>query len=300
MQNARSAMSELNLKASVIEEQLGATEIRVAAQRQSGAITEIEAMAKLSVVRTNAAGQLTEIADQMMAVAQASGDPRMVVNVEAFRAKIEQLAASADVVGSKFRLIFEDNLTNFFTDLVSGAKSFKDAFKDMVLSFVQGLARMAAEALAQQAIQSIGGEPVGPFGNGGAFGASGRMFAKGAAFALPGIMAFANGGAFTNSIVDSPTLFAFGQGGQFGVMGEAGPEAIMPLTRGPGGRLGVEARGGGALSVAIGFDASVGGLTAMVRDEAGRVVAKAAPGIVGKSVQAVRKGNAASKTYLGT
>src|SRR5574343_1138585 len=113
MQNARAAMSELNLKSSAIEEQLGATETRVAAQRQSGAITELESMAKLSVARTNAASQLAEIADQMTAVAQASGDPRMVVNVEAFRAKIEQLAASAAVVGTKFRLLFEDNLPNF-------------------------------------------------------------------------------------------------------------------------------------------------------------------------------------------
>lgn len=74
-----------------------------------------------------------------------------------------------------------------------------------------------------------------------------RAFAKGGVFAatLAGISAFAAGGAFTNQIVSDPTLFAFGAGGQFGVMGEAGPEAIMPLERGPDGRLGVTANGGG-------------------------------------------------------
>jgi len=50
--------------------------------------------------------------------------------------------------------------------------------------------------------------------------------------------AYAAGGAFTNQIVSTPTFFA--HGGGFGVMGEAGPEAIMPLTRMPNGNLGVQ------------------------------------------------------------
>jgi len=56
--------------------------------------------------------------------------------------------------------------------------------------------------------------------------------------------AFATGGAFTNQIVSSPTYFA--HGGGFGLMGEAGPEAIMPLTRMPNGNLGVQTANGGA------------------------------------------------------
>lgn len=54
---------------------------------------------------------------------------------------------------------------------------------------------------------------------------------------------FAKGGAFTNGVYNSPTLFKFANGGQFGVMGEAGPEAVMPLRRGPDGSLGVDADG---------------------------------------------------------
>jgi tape measure domain-containing protein len=55
---------------------------------------------------------------------------------------------------------------------------------------------------------------------------------------------FAAGGAFTNQVVTTPTYFA--HGGGLGVMGEAGPEAIMPLTRMPNGNLGVQTAGGGA------------------------------------------------------
>ncbi|SIS68609.1 phage tail tape measure protein, lambda family [Roseivivax lentus] len=63
-------------------------------------------------------------------------------------------------------------------------------------------------------------------------------FAKGASFAQGRVMPFANGG-----VVSGPTTFPM-RGGT-GLMGEAGPEAIMPLARGPDGKLGVRAGGGG-------------------------------------------------------
>ena len=66
--------------------------------------------------------------------------------------------------------------------------------------------------------------------------------------------AFAKGGAFTNSIVTEPTHFRFAKGGGFGLglMGEAGPEAIMPLKRAADGSLGVSAEGfGGGGDVAM-------------------------------------------------
>ena len=69
-------------------------------------------------------------------------------------------------------------------------------------------------------------------------------FAKGAAFSSGRVAAFARGG-----VVDGPTHFPM-RGG-VGLMGEAGPEAIMPLARGSDGRLGVRGGGGGAVSVTM-------------------------------------------------
>jgi len=63
-------------------------------------------------------------------------------------------------------------------------------------------------------------------------------FADGGSFAQGRVMPFANGG-----VVSSPTTFPM-RGGT-GLMGEAGPEAIMPLQRTADGRLGVQAMGGG-------------------------------------------------------
>lgn len=61
----------------------------------------------------------------------------------------------------------------------------------------------------------------------------------------------AKGGVYSNGVYSSPTLFAFAKGGKFGVMGEAGPEAVMPLTRGPDGSLGVRADGGSTAPVIV-------------------------------------------------
>ncbi|SFE32722.1 phage tail tape measure protein, lambda family [Sulfitobacter brevis] len=69
-------------------------------------------------------------------------------------------------------------------------------------------------------------------------------FANGAAFSQGRVMPFANGG-----VVSGATPFPM-RGG-IGVMGEAGPEAIMPLARGSDGKLGVRGAGGGGTTVVM-------------------------------------------------
>ena len=78
--------------------------------------------------------------------------------------------------------------------------------------------------------------------------------AKGGVYGSLEYSKFAKGGAFTNSIIDSPTFFKFAKGDGFGtgLMGEAGPEAIMPLKRTSDGSLGVDATGvGGTTNVVV-------------------------------------------------
>jgi len=84
---------------------------------------------------------------------------------------------------------------------------------------------------------------------------SAKANALGGVYGDEAYTAFAKGGTFTNQIVAKPTYFRFAKGSGFGtgLMGEAGPEAIMPLTRGADGSLGVSASGigGGDIQVNI-------------------------------------------------
>jgi hypothetical protein len=86
----------------------------------------------------------------------------------------------------------------------------------------------------------------------------GGMLAGGLNALVSSVMPYAQGGAFTQGrvmpfakggVVTSPTTFPMR--GATGLMGEAGPEAIMPLTRSADGRLGVQAQGGGTVNVTM-------------------------------------------------
>ena len=158
----------------------------------------------------------------------------------------------ADAFGRAF-----DGMTDA---IVNFAKTGKLSFSDMISSFIEDLIRLEIKQMQMQFIQGSGG-PIGlatrVFGSllGGGMSSIdnsistlissgiGLESAKGTAWDS-GVQAFAKGGAFTNSVVSSPTLFKFAKG--TGLMGEAGPEAIMPLKRDSSGNLGVRAQGSGA------------------------------------------------------
>lgn len=153
----------------------------------------------------------------------------------------------------------EDSLVNF---VVTGKASFADFTKSILADMARIATRQASSALLGSLVGAaasyFGGSAAG--GNGLAAGSagaassnlgssaggySGSYFpqAMGGAWS-GGVQMFADGGAFTNSIVSKPTSFGMANG-NMGIAGEAGPEAIMPLTRTSSGKLGVMAMGGG-------------------------------------------------------
>lgn len=130
-----------------------------------------------------------------------------------------------------------------FVNAVQNAESFEDALKKIGLQLLE---LAANAAVGKGPLGGLFNELIGVGAN-GVFG----TFADGAAFSNGNVIPFASGG-----IVKGPTTFPM-RGGT-GLMGEAGPEAIMPLSRGSDGRLGVAASGGGT-AVTVNIKNEVGG-----------------------------------------
>ncbi len=95
---------------------------------------------------------------------------------------------------------------------------------------------------------------------GGASWIASLFAANGHSFDSSGVVGFANGAGFHNSVLNQATPFAFASGGGFSqaVAGEAGPEAVMPLTRGANGKLGVQSTGGNSAGVVVNIIESPG------------------------------------------
>ncbi|MCJ8534377.1 phage tail tape measure protein [Citrobacter freundii] len=149
----------------------------------------------------------------------------------------------SDLVGNTL-----DGLVDNMADALSGNKADWASWANSVLNELQ---KVLLRAIMVNTLKSAGDS--GWFGSlGGMFGSSvaGAASAGGATpsgaytgaasqlkFAKGGVMDSPDLSRFRNGVVNSPTMFAFAKGA--GLMGEAGPEAIMPLTRTADGNLGV-------------------------------------------------------------
>ena len=157
----------------------------------------------------------------------------------------------------------QSSMEDAFMSIVDGTKSAEDAFKDMARIIIKELYKVL---VVQQLVGSF------KAGGGGIFGSIfGATQAEGGAWQGGSqIKAYANGG-----IVGAPTVFPMARG-KIGLMGEAGPEAIMPLKRGANGKLGVQAEGGGGDNVVVhqNFNFQANG-----DDSVKRIIAQAAPQI---------------------
>ncbi|OFX06351.1 MAG: hypothetical protein A3E78_11680 [Alphaproteobacteria bacterium RIFCSPHIGHO2_12_FULL_63_12] len=136
----------------------------------------------------------------------------------------EQIKLGADLA--------KDFVGGFASDLQNGVS----AVEALGNAFDRLSARLIDMAL-DQAINMLFANLFGAFG-GGTVSAGIGFHAKGNAFDSGNVIPFRRGG-----VIDRPTLFPMARG--MGLMGEDGPEAVMPLKRGADGRLGVEAGGGG-------------------------------------------------------
>ena len=167
---------------------------------------------------------------------------QQILDLEAATTKATEALKQAE----KQQEFYKDTLIDGMESIVDGSKSVNEAFRDMLRNMLLDIYRQKVITPAAEGIMSL-------------------FMAKGGAF-NKGVQMFADGG-----VVSSPTMF--GHSGGLGMMGEAGPEAIMPLKRGPDGKLGVAGSQGNVV-VNQSFNFSANG-----DDSVKRIIAQAAPQI---------------------
>ncbi|WP_411889851.1 phage tail tape measure protein [Yoonia sp. SDW83-1] len=159
---------------------------------------------------------------------------------------------------------FSNGLRRAFDGLVLDGKNLSDVLSGLATSMID----TAYSAATRPVMDHFGGVLADGLN---AAVSSMTPFADGAPFSQGRVMPFAKGG-----VVSGPMTFPM-QGGT-GLMGEAGPEAIMPLSRGADGRLGVRTQGSGSVTVnmnistpdAHGFQRSQGQIATQMARALGR------------------------------
>lgn len=201
------------------------------AQKVSGDIEEAYAKSKLAV--------------EGFSEAQVKAYNAWATEVEALEEAAKKVEDYEKAVTDANRAISESFAKDLEESLASGKLNFQ-SFADTVIAEITRL------QVIRPLMESLFGQDGS--GKGGLFGGSGGGivqtigsflgFANGGAFNYNGLQEYANGGAFHNSVLHKPTQF-FANGG-LAVAGEAGAEAVMPLTR-INGRLGVQSTGAGVV-----------------------------------------------------
>ena len=160
--------------------------------------------------------------------------------VSGFDSELRRMRASLSATGKDVAALekgLSRGLRRAFDGVVFDGAKLSDALSDLANSMI----RTTYNAAMRPVTDHFGGlisEGIGSLVKGV------LPFADGAPFSLGKVMPFAQGG-----VVSSAT--AFPMRGGIGVMGEAGPEAIMPLARGTDGKLGVRGAGSGGTTIVM-------------------------------------------------
>ncbi|ELW7494973.1 phage tail tape measure protein [Salmonella enterica] len=157
---------------------------------------------------------------------------------------LDNFLAQGDNVAGMTENVFTHAFNGMTDSIANFAVTGKGSFRSLTVSILADLAKMEARIAASKLLGSV----LAMFGFGASAGGStpSGAYSAAAMSVIPnadgGVYRSAGLSQYSGSIVNRPTFFAFARGAA--VMGEAGPEAILPLRRGADGKLGVVAAAG--------------------------------------------------------
>ena len=242
-------LNDLAAKRNALEAEYDATLQRIA-DRTTAGFPDIWGAASDEALAKKRAGMAEIEAKQKEILSSQGAVPSLSDNAKKEVAKtkeiLEDLKGKSGYIAEQMNKAFNDSFSNAFTGFIAGTDSASKAFSNFATSMIGSIQRILAQKMAETLLSSFITPALSNIGSGfmGLFGSS----VSGATAATMGtgiIRQAANGdifsgagiSAYSGSVVSKPTIFPFAKG--TGLMGEAGPEAILPLTRNSKGKLGV-------------------------------------------------------------
>jgi lambda family phage tail tape measure protein len=242
-------LNDLAAKRNALEAEYDATLQRIADRTTAGfpdiwGTASDEALAKKRAGIAEIEAKQKEILSSQGAVPSLSDNAKK--EVAKTKEVLEDLKGKSGYIAEQMNKAFNDSFSNAFTGFIAGTESASKAFANFATSMIGSIQRILAQKMAETllssfitpALSSIGSGFMGLFSSSisGATAATMgtgiiRQAANGDVFSGAGIS------AYSGSVVSKPTIFPFANG--TGLMGEAGPEAILPLKRNSQGKLGV-------------------------------------------------------------
>lgn len=261
------------------------------AEREKKAVQELiaELEEELRIVGLSDAAKRASAASRQAGAAATDAEREKIIQLTEAIATKEEAQRKSDEATLYYRDLTKAGLDDLFGAIESG-KSFWEAMGDVAVNSLKRIADTLLDDVLDALFQ-VNGAASGS-GGGGLFSFLGGLFGGGTgSFAtlpktgpMPAVRPFAKGGAFTNSVVSSPTMFS--HAGGLGVMGEKDPEAVMPLSRDSSGRLGVSVNGGGASG-----QSTPGGTSEVVISLSPELVGQILQQAQGQTVKIVQKSN---------
>ncbi|MCI9865070.1 tail tape measure protein [Rhizobium skierniewicense] len=270
------------------------------AEREKKAIQELiaELEEELRVVNLSDAAKRASAASRQAGAAATDQERQRVIELTEAIATEEEARRKADEATAYYRDLTKAGLDDLFGAIESG-KGFWESMGDVAVNSLKRIADTLLDDVLDALLKVNGAAG----GSGGGFlsslfsgifgGGTGGFASLPTTGPVPTPRPFAKGGAFANGIngfsnqvVNKPTMFAFAKGG--GLMGEAGPEAIMPLRRDSSGRLGVSVNGGGSSGQG---SSSSGGTSEVMVSLSPELVGQILSQAQGNAIKIVQKNN---------
>jgi tape measure domain-containing protein len=154
---ARTRVQQIEGEAQQLLERLRQGEDNIAVQIEAGTLGQVTGEEQLQSIRERTIEQLQRLRDALIAAYNERPDEQTKAAIQSLDTEIARVTASANQLRNDIRDLGQSSLEGFFNDIATGAASAGEAVRNLVLTFIQGLARMAAEALAKRAILSLTG-----------------------------------------------------------------------------------------------------------------------------------------------